>query len=52
MTLKGKIELIYCESVFRFTGNNIDCPNALEIKEKLYNLIKWMCTDKIPFLKI
>lgn len=38
----------HCEPIC-FTHNNIDCSVAIDIKNKLYNLIEWIDPDLVPF---
>lgn len=40
----------HCEQIC-FLGNNIDCNEALEIRNILYNLIEWIDPDLIPFFE-
>ncbi|OYX85041.1 MAG: hypothetical protein B7Y83_06175 [Flavobacteriales bacterium 32-34-25] len=39
----------HCEPIC-FQGHNIDCNEALEIQAKLYDLVRWINPDLIPFL--
>lgn len=40
----------HCEPIC-FSGNNIDCTEALEIRLKLYKLIEWIDPKLIPFFE-
>jgi hypothetical protein len=40
----------HCEPIC-FTGHNINCSDALDIRMKLYNLIEWIDPDMIPFFE-
>lgn len=40
----------HCEPIC-FSGHNIDCSEAVEIRTKLYNLIEWIDPKLIPFFE-
>lgn len=40
----------YCEPIC-FNGPNIDCSDALQIQTTLFNLIRWIEPDLIPFFE-
>lgn len=41
----------HCEPIC-FTGHNIDCSYALEIRDKLYDLIRWIDPNLVPFFDL
>lgn len=40
----------HCEPIC-FSGNHINCDEAIDIRNKLYNLIEWINPDLLPFFK-
>ncbi len=40
----------HCEPLC-FNGNNIDCTQTLEIRTKLYDLIRWIEPELVPFFE-
>lgn len=40
----------HCEPLC-FNGNNIDCTQTLDIRSKLYDLIKWIEPELVPFFE-
>lgn len=40
----------HCEPIC-FNGNHINCHDAIDIRNKLYNLIEWINPDLVPFFK-
>ena len=40
----------HCEPIC-FNGNNIDCSKVIDIRTKLYDLIRWIDPDLVPFFE-
>jgi hypothetical protein len=40
----------HCEPIC-FTGHNIDCSYALDIRSKLYDLVRWIDPNLVPFFE-